>query len=444
MKMPESPPSFDSLVHEMAGKPDLLEKIVALTKSQSTSEKYVHWDELRYRPPPGGLTHRQWWLAVKIYRLGLQRIIPLNDDVGRPFKFAIFDWILRQLHETDVGLSGHVRLPDEVKNPDTRNRYIVRGLTEEAFTSSRLEGAVTTRAVAKEMIRSGRNPRSRSERMILNNYSAMQQIGSLKEEPLTPERVLELHRILTSGTLDNADAEGRLRREDENVRVTDEYGTVFHVPPPASQLPQRLDAMCAFANHENTARFVHPVIRSIILHFWLAYDHPFVDGNGRAARALFYWSMLRNNYWLWEFVSISHVILRAPVQYYRAFLYTETDDNDLTYFIIHQLELMLRAQDELRAYLEREATRMNQLRKRLRGMDALNHRQRALVEHALSHGDAEFTIDGHQASHRVVYQTARTDLLNLVKRGLLVANRRGKRMYFRPAKRIEARLEELP
>ena len=65
--------------------------------------------------------------------------------------------------------------------------------------------------------------------------------------------------------------------------------------------------------------FLHPVIRSILLHFWVAYDHPFVDGNGRNARALFYWSMLRHGFWLAEFFSISHEILKAPRKYYRAF-----------------------------------------------------------------------------------------------------------------------------
>src|SRR5205814_10028127 len=56
----------------------------------------------------------------------------------------------------------------------------------------------------------------------------------------------------------------------------------------------------------------HPMVRSMILHFWLAYDHPFVDGNGRTARALFYWSMLRNGYWMFEYITISKIILSGP------------------------------------------------------------------------------------------------------------------------------------
>ena len=92
---------------------------------------------------------------------------------------------------------------------------------------------------------------------------------------------------------------------------------------------------------------MHPAIRAIILHFWLAYDHPFIDGNGRTARALFYWLMLRHGYWLFEFISISEIILKAPVQYGEAFLYTETDQNDLTYFIIHQTEVIRKSMQSL-------------------------------------------------------------------------------------------------
>jgi len=85
-----------------------------------------------------------------------------------------------------------------------------------------------------------------------------------------------------------------------------------------------------------------------------AYDHPFEDGNGRTARALFYWSMLRHGYRLTEFLSISSLLNRAPGRYGRAFLYTETDGLDAAYFVLNQLRIILRAIDELHAYLARK------------------------------------------------------------------------------------------
>src|SRR5262249_39502406 len=157
------------------------------------------------------------------------------------------------------------------------------------------------------------------ERMILNNYQTMQSILEIKDKDLTADLVFRIHRLVTDGTLDDPSGAGRFRRPDEKVAVFDETGEVLHDPPAARELEGRMRLMCEFANARAPDYFIHPLVRSIILHFWLAYDHPFLDGNGRTARALFYWSMLRSGYWLFEYVSISKAILRAPVQYGNAF-----------------------------------------------------------------------------------------------------------------------------
>jgi Fic family protein len=314
---------------------------------------------------------------------------------------------------------------------------------EEAIRSSQLEGAATTRPVAKEMIRSGRRPKDRSEQMILNNFRTMQHIHQLKDEALTPDRVFELHRMVTEDALDDPSAAGRLRHADEKVHITDFYNEVFHVPPPAGQLEGRLAVMCDFANMKIPEGFIHPVIRSIILHFWLAYDHPFTDGNGRCARALFYWSMLKYKYWLCEFISISHIIYRAPMKYYRAFLYTETDENDLTYFVLHHLDIIRAAIHELHLYLERKTKEIKEAEQHLKGFCHLNHRQRALISHALRHPDARYTFRSHRLSHNVVYETARTDLLDLAEKGLLEMGKMGRTRHFRPVKELQKALADL-
>ena len=205
-----------------------------------------------------------------------------------------------------------------------------------------------------------------------------------------------------------------------------------------------MGAMCDFANGKTPRGFVHPVVRSIILHFWLAYNHPFIDGNGRTARALFYWSMLHHGYWLFEFLSISQILLKAPAKYARAFLYTETDENDLTYFILHQLDVIQRAIQGLHEYIKRKTRQLQVAEHELRGSAALNHRQRALISHALRHPHHRYTIHSHRMSHDVVYQTGRTDLLDLRDRGLLYARKIGRTWYFTPADGLEQKLARLP
>jgi Fic family protein len=422
-------------------KPERLVKIFQAVADLTSDGRYLHWDELRFRKPPEGLTHEDWWVGLKMRRQTGYRKIPLKGTGGQKFHFNVPDLVTDLLHQIDRGGGTFVEIPEQVTNIEQRDRYVVRSLMEEAITSSQLEGAATTRDVAKKMLSEGRKPRDRSERMIVNNYVTMRRIMELKDKPLTPEMVFQVHREISEGALDIADGAGRFRRADENIKVFDEIeGTVFHTPPPATELPARLEAMCDFANAKTPDFFVHPVIRGIILHFWLAFDHPFVDGNGRTARALFYWQMLHSGYWLFEYISISQFLRKAPVQYGTAFLHTETDENDLTYFIIHQAEVIRRALKELHDYVARKSTETRACLNALQKHPELNHRQQALIAHAVRHPGFAYQIAGHGTRHAVTYATARADLLSLAKMRFLEHRKAGRAFVFVAPKDLEARL----
>jgi len=204
--------------------------------------------------------------------------------------------------------------------------------------------------------------------MIFNNFAAMEHIRSLRDQPITPERILELHRMLTADTLDDSVDAGRLRQSDDVKVVDNRTGTVLHDPPHWAELPLRLERLCAFANaDEGSAPFVHPVVRAILLHFMIGYDHPFADGNGRTARALFYWAMARSGYWLMEFLSISQFLRQAPAQYVTAYLHTETDGGDTTYFILHQLGTIRKSIEALYVYLARKTNEQKDAQRLLPG-----------------------------------------------------------------------------
>ena len=406
--------------------------------------KYLHWDKLRRLSPPLSMTHEEWWLAVKWQRKPSYRTIPLCDKKGTPFVMLLeVDPIPERLHDIDLGSGGLIQMPEQITNPETRDQYYISSLIEEATTSSQLEGAATTRQIAKEMIKSGRKPINRSEQMILNNFKTMQHINKLRDRELSKELIIEIHRLVTENTIDDPSAVGRFRKSDEQVSVVDMYNETLHEPPLAKELEHRIETLCKFANGQTESGYIHPVICSILLHFWLAYDHPFVDGNGRTARAIFYWAMLRNNYWLFEFVSISRILLKAPAKYARAFLYTETDGNDLTYFILYHLDVIQKAIQQLHEFIQRKTAQLQTLERDLRGMTILNHRQRVLISHALRHPYHRYTIQSHRISHNVVYQTARLDLMDLENRGLLESKKVGKKWYFTPAPKLEKKLSRL-
>jgi Fic family protein len=441
MKFPKSPPSLREVLRDPSR---VLHALTGAADEAARRDRYLHWDDLRHRDPPAGLSAEEWWYGLKMRRMAQRQEIPLKDQRGRAFSFSLTPRMFELVHEIDLRCGGSVEGPEPVTNPDTRDRYYVSSLVEEAITSSQLEGAAVTRSVAKEMIRSGRHPSGEGERMILNNYLTMREISTWKDLRLTPDLVLEMHRMIAKETLGDRAQEGRLRRPEEPVRIEDDLtGEVFHVPPPAEELPGRLESMCRFANDPKMEGYLHPAIRSILLHFWLAYDHPFVDGNGRTARAIFYWSMLRHKFWLFEFISISQTILEAPSKYYRAFLHTETDDNDLNYFILHQLGVINRAISQLHEYIRQKAEELAQMQELLHHRSGFNHRQLALLRHALKHPAASFTVASHQNSHNVVTQTARNDLEALVGEDLLAKSKVGKAYRYRPALNLSEKLKEI-
>ncbi len=440
MKIPQTPPSVDELIARIG--PERAITLLARAIDPAPGGKYRHWDTLRRIRPPDGLTSEEWWLVTKMARSSTRKAIPLKDKEGKPFHYTLPDALLEMLHGIDREASGQIRLPEPVVNEHTRDRYIQNSLIEEALTSSMLEGAVSTREAAKEMIRTGRRPINRSERMILNNYRAMQRIARLKDKRLTPELVEHIHHIITEDTLEPRPS--YLRQPGEPIGVYDETNNLLlHAPPAAREIPERMESMCRFANEGISEGFLHPVVKAVILHFWLAYDHPFIDGNGRTARALFYWSMLSQGYWLFEYVSISTILRKAPARYGRSFLYSETDDNDLTYFILAQLRVMHRAIDELQQYLARKVRETQKTAALLRQSVVLNHRQLALLSHALRHPGYSYTFQSHKTSHNVTYQTARTDLLDLAERGLLAKHKRGKTFVFTAPRDLGERLRKL-
>jgi Fic family protein len=448
MTIPPAPPSFEEILSRLkdpAGAKRIAESLARGSINSTPDGKYRHWETLGRIRPPDGLSSEEWWAGIKLARRQTRRAVPLKDKPGKSFAYSLPDPVLEFLHEIDRDANGRMTAGGRIVNPQTRERHIESSLIEEAIASSQLEGASTTREAAKAMIRSGRNPVDRSERMILNNYRAVRLTKVFKDRPLTPETVFTIHRTLAAGTLDaGADRRNYLRVKGDDIAVYDKQGsTLLHKPPPAGEITRRMAAMCDFANKTQADAFLHPILKAIVLHFWLAYDHPFVDGNGRTARALFYWSALSQGYGMFEFLSISSVIHKAPAQYARSFLYTETDENDLTYFILAQLGVIRRAINALHAYLDKKASEIQRMEQVLRSSVSVNHRQLALLEHAPRHAGMRYTIASHKQGHGVTYQTARTDLLYLASRKLLGKTKMGRVFSFTAPSDLAERLRTL-
>lgn len=403
--------------------------------------EYHHWDSLRRRPHPLGLSPEEGWAAVKFSRLS-RRLLPLTDVQGNAFSYWLPDHAQQTLHLVDRQGGGALAADEGTATAfaEMRDRVLIESLMEEAIATSQIEGAVTTRKVAKELLRSGRKPRNRSEQMIANGYRTIRLLRDRIDEPLTVELLHEIQRSMTLDTLDDPADAGRFRTDSDDVHIVDARDAeVVFVPPPAEQIQQRVASLLAFANAPATGdEFIHPLIRAAVLHFWLAYEHPYVDGNGRTARALFYWSMLKSRYWLFEFLTISRVIHAGAMRYYRSFVFSETDDNDLTYSLVYMLDVTRRALNDLHGRIGEMRDQQHRINA-IKVAAGLNPRQRAILDHAIRHPDQTYTFESHQTSHGITYQTARTDLIGLVDRGLLTETGSRKPRSFVPAGDLQRR-----
>jgi Fic family protein len=437
MKMPENPPDMDTQLKLLQERdPALILNLLNFASPLDTHGKYRHWDKLKYLDLPEDIdSHEVWWALIKLARRKNYKTLPIKGVHGINFKYSIIDDFQKRLHHLDQFASGNISLDKPILNSQMKNTYLVSSLIEEAITSSQLEGATTTREIAKKMIREQRKPRDRSERMILNNYKAIQFVRSVKKEKLTPNLILDIHKIISDKTLDKPDKTGIFRNEEDNIHVIVDNDQIVFTPPKYTEIESRINELCEFANNENfTDFFIHPVIKAIFIHFYFAYVHPFVDGNGRTARALFYWFMLKKGYWLTEFISISRILKQAPSKYATSFLYTETDDNDLSYFISYQLEVIKRAIDELNDYIKRKMQKLVDIEKIIKETELsnqLNVRQLSLIRHAIKSPGYVYTINEHRNYHDIAYETARKDLINLADEFKLLAKvKEGKSFIF--------------
>ena len=440
MKTPQISPTLNQMIKELEGK-DIM-KIVNYANSLP-SKNYLHWDQFRFRPIPEGveLSKKQIWLGIKMHRRSNAKFLPLKDCSGSPFWLVRTDKILSDLRQIDLRAGGTIDTGGGDSNPELARERIRTSLIEEPFSSSVLEGAATTRERAKEMIQKNIAPVTVDDKMVFNNYRAMEFIKNNSDAPLTPEIILETHRIITEGTLDRPEMAGKLR-DNDSVEVVDNYGEILHTPPKFVELQDRLKTICDFANEteHDSQYFMHPIVRAIILHFQLAYDHPFVDGNGRTARALFYWSVLRSGYWMFEYISISKVIKQAPAQYGRAFLHCETDENDATYFVHHQLMVLLKSIAELEVYISDKKAEFKAFSSLLKG-HKLNHRQEFLLNQFVRHKVAGITIKEHENMQGISHLTARKDLEKLVDAKLLSKGLKNKSSYYKLRHRAIQRLK---
>lgn len=374
---------------------------------------YEYWDKAKYKKLPEGFTPQMLWANVKASRL--RSMIPVWNKYS--INLCVTSQMQRLCHEFDMKFGSFWEVEGDTQSSE-RKYYLSSSLMEEAIYSSKMEGASTTRIVAKDMLRKKKSPQNKSQQMIVNNYNTIQYIVEHKDEPLTEELLLTIHRLMTEKTLDNPEDAGRFRTNDKVVVADMVEGDIIYTPPSFQEIPEFVESLCDFFNNDNPRTFIHPIIRGIIVHFMLAFMHPFVDGNGRTARALFYWYMLKEGYKLTEYMSISRVIAKSKSNYEKSFRYVENDGNDMGYFVAYNLEALEISFQQLRDYIQRKQREKSAASSFMMAGN-INQRQALVLQRLKEEPETIFTVKDVQEQFSVSSMTARKDLSDLVKQGYM-------------------------
>ncbi len=375
--------------------------------------EYEYWDTIKYKKLPADCTPTQLWRLVKAERATTSVVAWKKYNVH----FGLTNRMQNLCHEFDMNFGGSWESSAIIAD-EHKERYLISSLMEEAISSSQMEGAATTRKIAKEMLRKKMQPKDRSQQMIYNNYQTIRFIVENKKQALTADLLLKIHLLMTEKTLDTAENAGRFRQSDDVVVENGITHEVVHRPPSHTELPEFVSDLCAFFNNETPSVFIHPIIKGLILHFMVAYMHPFVDGNGRTARALFYWYMLKQGYWLTEYLSISRIIYKSKALYEKAFLYSETDQNDIGYFITYNLRVLDLAFKDLQLYIKRKIEERKMATIFLQ-IENINERQAEIIKIFHDNPKEMLTVKDLQFRFGITPTTAKSDLISLVKRGIV-------------------------
>ena len=378
-------------------------------------ENYFPRNEIVYRLPLS-LPIAEFWPEMLRHRRGQAVDLPLRTAGGENFWYVPTGKLL----QAGDALARAVRY----ENADKLSpRVQEEGMIDEAFYSSAIEGAYSTRAKARELIQSGKKPKTKDERIIVNNYEALRFVLAHLDSPVNEAVTLEIARILTEGTLEEGTKPGW---RDGAVQVISGRQEVVYVAPNANQIRPMLEDLFSFLALDD----VHPVVKACAAHIYFVTIHPLFDGNGRTARALAYMILLQAGFDFFRQIPISGLLSQERAKYYKAIRAAQdpANGNDFTYFMEYYAEMLLRSISGINARMN-EKMRLERLRREAAALAAAD-RLCAGMEWLYERDVESITTDKWKDKFRVSFETARKDLLWLSEHGCLSARTSGHKKFF--------------
>ena len=386
------------------------------------SPNYMNKTDLLYRLKPGEELEVKWNELLE-YRKQEAVELPLIDQKGK----NIFVVLSKELKER-IALIDDLAKKNifEELDEEVKRNVVIDAQTDEAFYSSVIEGAHTTKKRTKQMIENEVKPKNKDEKMVFNNYQALFYILGNIGEAISEEVLLRIYNIVTNETLDKDEIVNKYRLDQNEVRNLE---AVIYVPPEAEKVQEMMDSLFEFMSKDDDER-IHPILKAVIFHYYFVYVHPFYDGNGRTARALTYMYLLQNGYDFFKYFSISNIISEARGSYYKAIKNSEDYESDVTYFALFYTKMILDSIKKVTGDFKKQY-----LKKVIyseiehRGL-SINDRQEKLIDKVIKFDKSFIDAAFYIKLNKVSQETARKDLSDLVEMEIFSKKKVGRKFHY--------------
>lgn len=405
--------------------------------SKYLDEEYYPREKLKYMEIPSEFNNsEELYFVIRYLRKG--SITPVRSMSWEYFTMNIPPFVQKLLSDLDrkwVELQSDINFTQSEKNYFSQEWII-----EEAISSSQIEWAQTTANQAKEIIMRNREPKNKHEIMIVNNYQAMLFItNEVKDVDLSENLLLDLQEIVTKNTLDDGWKSWRYRTDEDNIVVMNgATWEIYHRPPTVGIMKEEIKKLIDFANDKD-GTFIHPFIKATILHFWIGYLHPFCDWNWRTARAIFYRYLNKKWYKDFSYIPISRAINSSKKQYSTAFVYSEQEEHDLTFFLVYIAQKTEQAFREYKDFIIKQKEEHKNIQNIITSIygKILNERQLSLISYFIENPEKYTNNSVYQNQFKVSKNTAKLDLLWLKDLNLLETRHVGKYTNYYPTKTLQ-------
>ena len=293
----------------------------ALFAKMLSDPMLVHLKKLKYKYPQADLSE-----FIALLQDGFYRSLPLYDFHGNPVVY------LENAAQLRLSAAKILLTPQ-----NSAQLYGTQAMEREILSTFTIEQIDTSRSSVRRIL-SGYAPTNEREQRIYGMKRGLEFIADPSNK-INEETIYQLYQMVIGAFLPKEDQllPGQRYRHDHVYIVGDK---LEHTGLPWNKLAGYMEQLVAFIQQDSS---INDLWKAALIHFYLAYLHPYFDGNGRMARLLHLWYLVQLGYSSALFVPLSEYIERSRKKYYDAFSLVEQNARisgvlDVTPFLLYFTE----------------------------------------------------------------------------------------------------------